>query len=42
MTYELISKWVQDKDDKEQLVKLMNDIMGTTSIKEMFNVIISF
>lgn len=42
MTYELISKWIQDKDDKEQLVKLMNDIMGTTSIKEMFNVIISF
>jgi hypothetical protein len=42
MTYELISKWVQGKDNKEQLVKLMNDIMGTTSIKEMFNVIISF
>ncbi len=42
MTYELMSKWVKNKDHKEQLKKLMNDIMKKTSIKEMFRLIVDF
>ena len=40
MTYELMSKWILNKEYKEDLLKLMNDIMNAVSIKEMFTVIL--
>jgi serine/threonine protein kinase len=41
LTYELMSKWVKNTSHKSHLIKLMNDVMKSETVEELFRIITS-